>query len=98
MLHLLSIEQDTPTPGHYHIPDFLEEAELNPVQKTFGFKGVGRREPGPGPGRHGAVVHTPAPPGYSVQDPPRSQPSYFFRNRPRDVVTLGVRDKVGPGK
>lgn len=86
--------QDTPNPGHYHIRDFIEEAELNPVKKTYGFKGVGRRKPTLGLQR--ADVLVPATHDYCIQDPSSSQPSYFFRNCPRpDMVYLGVRDKVG---
>ncbi|CDQ63171.1 unnamed protein product [Oncorhynchus mykiss] len=30
--------KDTPIPGSYHIRDFIEEAGLNPVRRTYGFK------------------------------------------------------------
>ncbi|XP_075903422.1 protein STPG4 [Nelusetta ayraudi] len=84
--------KDTPAPGHYHIRDFLEEAELNPVKKTYGFRGVGRRAPTLG--RQRADVLLPAARDSSPQAPSICQPSHFFRNCPRpDVVTLGVRDK-----
>lgn len=89
-----AFHQDTPGPGHYHIRDFIEEAELNPVKKTYGFKGVGRRRPPVGQQR--ADVLPPAAHDSSIQDPSIHQPSHFFRNCPRpDTVTLGVRDKVG---
>lgn len=72
----------------------MEEADLNPVKKTYGFKGAGRREASLGLQRAGGIE--PATHGKSIQDPPSSRPSYFFRTCPRpDMVTLGVRDKVG---
>ncbi|KAM9345068.1 protein STPG4 [Symphorus nematophorus] len=84
----------TPSPGLYHIRDFLEEAELNPVRKTYGFKGVGRRVQPPGVRKGdlllpGAYDHTD-----SIQEVLRNRVSYSFKNCPRpDIFTLGVRDK-----
>lgn len=88
--------QDTPNPGLYHISDFIKEAELNPVRKMYGFKGVGRKAQTLGkcegktlqPGAHDYTN--------SFQEVRMHQPSYFFKNCPRpDIITLGIRDKVG---
>nr|XP_046257828.1 protein STPG4 isoform X1 [Scatophagus argus] len=86
--------KDTPIPGFYHIRDFIEEAELNPVRKTYGFKGMGRKAQTLG-GRNGdwllpgAYDHT-----SSIQEVLMHQASYSFKNCPRpDIVTLGIRDK-----
>ncbi|XP_039639136.1 protein STPG4 [Perca fluviatilis] len=86
--------KDTPIPGVYHIRDFLEEAELNPVRKTYGFKGVGRKAHPLGV-RKGDLL---LPGAYdyidSIQEVLKHQASYSFKNCPRpDIVTLGVRDK-----
>ncbi|XP_072292423.1 protein STPG4 [Eucyclogobius newberryi] len=86
--------KDTPLPGRYPIRDFIEESELNPVQRTYGFKGAGRR----GPtlcGRSGVLL---LPGAYtyvdSTQEALRRNATYSFKNRPRPGhVTLGVRDK-----
>lgn len=88
--------QDTPVPGHYHIQDFTEEAELNPVKKTYGFKSPGRSVPVWGT-RKGDLL---LPGAYDYPDSTREvlkrQASYSFKTCPRpDIVTLGVRDKVG---
>lgn len=96
MLKMSTFHQDTPVPGLYHIRDFIEEAELNPVKKTYGFKSGGRKELSLGM-RKGDVL---LPGAYdytnTVQDLSTHQSSYFFRNCPRpDIVTLGVRDNVG---
>lgn len=88
--------QDTPIPGHYQIRDFIEEAELNPVWKTYGFKGVGRKSHILGVQKGdlllpGAYDHTD-----STQEVLKHQASYSFKNCPRpDIITLGIRDKVG---
>uniref|UniRef100_A0A3Q4AZT4 Uncharacterized protein n=1 Tax=Mola mola TaxID=94237 RepID=A0A3Q4AZT4_MOLML len=87
---------DTPGPGTYHICDFIEEAELNPVRKTYGFKGMGRK-----PLTLGVCkTETFLPGAYDytdvIQEVQMHKPSYFFKNCPRpDIVTLGIRDKVG---
>ncbi|KAK5853641.1 hypothetical protein PBY51_014779 [Eleginops maclovinus] len=86
--------KDTPIPGFYHIRDFLEEAELNPVRKTYGFKGVGRKNPTLGI-RKGDLL---LPGAYdytdSIQEVLKNKASYSFKNCPRpDIVTLGIRDK-----
>ncbi|KAK1905916.1 Protein STPG4 [Dissostichus eleginoides] len=86
--------KDTPIPGLYHIRDFLEEAELNPVRKTYRFKGVGREAPTLGV-RKGDLL---LPGAYdyidSIQEVLKNKASYSFKNCPRpDIVTLGVRDK-----
>ncbi|XP_033956062.1 protein STPG4 [Pseudochaenichthys georgianus] len=85
---------DTPIPGLYHIRDFLEEAELNPVRKTYRFKGVGREAPTLGV-RKGDLL---LPGAYdyidSIQEVLKNKASYSFKNCPRpDIVTLGFRDK-----
>ncbi|XP_069000193.1 protein STPG4 [Embiotoca jacksoni] len=86
--------KDTPIPGVYHIRDFLEEAELNPVKKTYGFKGVGRKAQTLGV-RKGDLL---LPGAYdytdSTQEVLMQRASYSFKSCPRpDAVTLGVRDK-----
>ncbi|KAM3863136.1 protein STPG4 [Diretmus argenteus] len=86
--------KDTPVPGRYHIRDFIEEAELNPVRKTYGFRGPGRDAPTL-PTRKGDTL---LPGAYdfvdSTQEVLMRRASYAFKARPRpDIVTLGVRDK-----
>ncbi|KAM7385106.1 hypothetical protein PAMP_001203 [Pampus punctatissimus] len=86
--------KDTPIPGFYHIRDFIEEAELNPVRKTYGFKGSGRKAQILGV-RKGDVL---LPGAYQYTDATQEilkhQASYSFKNCPRpDIITLGIRDK-----
>ncbi|TKS85238.1 Fibrillin-3 Fibrillin-3 C-terminal peptide [Collichthys lucidus] len=86
---------DTPNPGFYHIRDFIEEGELNPVRKTYGFKGVGRKAQTLGV-RKGDLL---LPGAYefidSIQEVLMHQASYSFKNCPRpDIITLGIRDKA----
>uniref|UniRef100_A0A3B4WE76 Si:ch211-93n23.7 n=1 Tax=Seriola lalandi dorsalis TaxID=1841481 RepID=A0A3B4WE76_SERLL len=86
--------KDTPVPGLYHIRDFIEEADLNPVRKTYGFKGVGRKAQTLGV-RNGDLL---LPGAYdytdSTQEVLMHQASYSFKNCPwPDIVTLGIRDK-----
>lgn len=83
--------QDTPGPGVYHIRDFVEEADLNPVRNTYGFKRVGRTAQTLGTQRG----HTLPPGAYHFPQPDVPKPSFFFKSCPRREVTLGVRDKVG---
>lgn len=87
--------QDTPVPGLYHIRDFIEEAQLNPVRRTYGFKGAGRKAPIAGHGSGDLLL----PGAYdyidSTQEVLMRQASYSFKNCPRpDMITLGIRDKV----
>lgn len=86
--------KDTPIPGFYPIRDFLEEIELNPVKRTYGFKGVGRKGPNLGE-RKGDLL---LPGAYnfidSTQEALKHQATYSFKNCPRpENVTLGLRDK-----
>lgn len=83
--------QDTPNPGVYHIRDFIEEADLNPVKKTYGFKRVGRKPATLGTQRG----HMLLPGASSFPESEVQKPSFFFKACPRREVTLGVRDKVG---
>ncbi|XP_033835175.2 protein STPG4 [Periophthalmus magnuspinnatus] len=86
--------KDTPLPGLYPIRDFIEESELNPVQRTYGFKGVGRR---------GRILHEQRrdlllPGAYNhvdfTQEALKGNATYSFKNCPRpENVTLGIRDK-----
>lgn len=90
--------QDTPIPGTYHIRDFIEEAKLNPVRVTYGFRGTGRTGQTTRV-RKGDML---LPGAYdfldSTQQALQRQASWAFKNRPRpDNYTLGIRDKVGPG-
>ena len=91
--------QDTPIPGSYHIRDFLEEARLNPVGKTYGFKARGR-EMQLLYVRKGDLL---LPGAYSFTDSTQEallrKTSYSFKNCPRPLnYTLGIRDKVGPNR
>ncbi|KAK9541940.1 hypothetical protein VZT92_001951 [Zoarces viviparus] len=84
--------KDTPIPGVYHIRDFIEEADLNPVRKTYGFKDVGRKAPILGVRKEdslfpGAYDYTD-----SIQEVLKHPASYSFKNWP-NIVTLGIRDK-----
>ncbi|KAK2823952.1 hypothetical protein Q5P01_021127 [Channa striata] len=86
--------KDTPIPGVYHIRDFIEEDKLNPVKKTYGFKGVGRKAQILG-ARKGDLL---LPGAYEYTDSTQKvlmhQASYSFKNCPRpNIITLGIRDK-----
>ncbi|KAM4607918.1 protein STPG4 [Polymixia lowei] len=85
--------KDTPVPGHYDILDFIEEADLNPVRKTYGFKGLGRKAQTQ-PVRHGDIL-LPGAYNYndSIQEVLKRQTFYSFKNCPRLDITLGIRDK-----
>lgn len=41
LAHSSFLSENTPLLGSYHIRDFLEEASLNPVKMTYGFKNTG---------------------------------------------------------
>ncbi len=66
------------------------------MRKTYGFKGMGRKAHALGVRKGdlllpGAYEHTD-----SIQEILMHQKSYSFKNCPRpDIVTLGIRDKVG---
>ncbi|XP_029962392.1 protein STPG4 [Salarias fasciatus] len=86
--------KDTPLPGVYHIRDFIEEANLNPVRQTYGFKNVGRKALTLSvckgdlllPGAYDYTDFT--------QEVLKHPASYSFKNCPRpDILTLGIRDK-----
>lgn len=85
--------QDTPNPGAYHLRDFIEEADLNPVKKTYGFKSVSRKAPTLGTQRGQVLL----PGAYDFPNSDVLTPSFFFKTCPRRDITLGVRDKVGLG-
>nr|XP_057906499.1 protein STPG4 [Doryrhamphus excisus] len=85
---------DTPNPGVYYIRDFIEEADLNSVRKTYGFKGTGRKHEVLGLPKGDLLL----PGAYDHSDPTQEflkrKMSYSFKTCPRpDIVTLGVRDK-----
>ncbi|KAM9803725.1 protein STPG4 [Neosynchiropus ocellatus] len=85
--------KSTPIPGHYRTRDFIEEADLNPVKKTYGFKGPGRSGGNVFEAGSGALL---LPGAYDHMDSAREvlRPSCSFRSCPRsEGVTLGVRDK-----
>ncbi|KAJ3610045.1 hypothetical protein NHX12_022139 [Muraenolepis orangiensis] len=90
--------QDTPIPGHYRSRNFLEEAALNPVQRTYGFKAPGREARNVWP-RRGELL---LPGAYSytdtIQEALKRQASCSFRSCPRshDLI-LGIRDKREEG-
>nr|XP_023660075.1 protein STPG4 [Paramormyrops kingsleyae] len=86
--------KDSPNPGSYHIRDFMEEAELNPVRVTYGFGGQGRKVP-VHCGRQGKLL---LPGAYenigSIQEALKRPASYVFKSCPRPQIhTLGIRDK-----
>ncbi|XP_035462263.1 protein STPG4 [Scophthalmus maximus] len=86
--------KDTPLPGLYHIRDFIQEADLNPVRRTYGFKAVGRKAQTLGV-RDGDLL---LPGAYDYTDSTQKvlmrPASYSFKNCPRpDIDTLGIRDK-----
>ncbi|XP_077470230.1 protein STPG4 [Stigmatopora argus] len=87
-------DKDSPYPGQYDVRDFIEEADLNPVRKTYGFKGTGRERPPMGLQKGDMLL----PGAYNLTDPTQEvlkrQALCSFKNCPRpDVVTLGIRDK-----
>ncbi|KAL0964362.1 hypothetical protein UPYG_G00322830 [Umbra pygmaea] len=89
----MSTLKETPIPGRYHIRDFIEEAGLNPVCKTYGYKGTGRDVPLQM--RKGDLL---LPGAYNFIDSTQlalqRQTSYSFKNCPRpNNYTLGIRDK-----
>ncbi|XP_069811521.1 protein STPG4 [Dendropsophus ebraccatus] len=85
--------RESPCPGAYNVRDFLQDAKLNPVQKTYSFKGEGRRRPLSTAGSGEALL-----PGcYKIQQfgdlvEQLPRPS-SFRSTPRRAGLLGVRDK-----
>nr|XP_061794112.1 protein STPG4-like [Nerophis lumbriciformis] len=86
--------KDSPYPGMYNIRDFIEEADLNPVWKTYGFKGTGRERTPMGLQKGDMLL----PGAYnltdSTQEALKRQASCSFKRCPRpDIVTLGIRDK-----
>ncbi|KAM6956305.1 protein STPG4 [Aplochiton taeniatus] len=86
--------KDTPIPGRYHIRDFIEEAGLNPVRRTYGFKDLGRAARMQSVKKGDLLL----PGAYSFTDSTQEllhrQASYSFKNCPRpDRYTLGIRDK-----
>ncbi|XP_026135154.1 protein STPG4 [Carassius auratus] len=94
--------KDYPIPGSYHIRDFIEETELNPVPRTYGFKGPKRNT-------LMSIVHRGdvlLPGAYNFTDSTseilQRQATYSFKSCPRpDIHTLGLRDKdinLSPGQ
>ncbi|XP_030628240.1 protein STPG4 [Chanos chanos] len=86
--------KDTPIPGTYHIRDFIEEAGLNPIHRTYCFRALGRNAPL----QHSRKGDMLLPGAYSFTDSTQKalqhQAYYSFKNCPRpDNYTLGVRDK-----
>ncbi|KAI2657604.1 Protein STPG4 [Labeo rohita] len=90
-----------PIPGSYHIRDFIEETGLNPIPRTYGFKGP-ERNTLMSTVRRGDVL---LPGAYNFTDSTnealRHQATYSFKSCPRpDIHTLGLRDKdinLSPG-
>ena len=94
----ISSLEDTPIPGHYPIRNFLEEAALNPVRRTYGFKAPGREARNVWP-RRGEML-LPGAYNYTdtIQEGLKRQASCSFRSCPRSHnLTLGIRDKVRLG-
>ncbi|XP_066451634.1 protein STPG4 isoform X3 [Eleutherodactylus coqui] len=91
--HIKRHKKESPCPGTYNIRDFLQDANLNPVQQTYSFKGQGRKKPLSTAGSGEALL-----PGcykiaeFSdlVEHLPR--PS-SFRSTSRSAVQNGVKDK-----
>ncbi|XP_054654386.1 protein STPG4 [Dunckerocampus dactyliophorus] len=86
--------KDTPNPGVYYIRDFIEEAHLNSIRKTYGFKSTGRKRDILGLPKGDLLL----PGAYdltdSTQEVLKRKMSYSFKTCPRpDIVTLGIRDK-----
>ncbi|XP_066553355.1 protein STPG4 isoform X2 [Amia ocellicauda] len=86
--------KDSPDPGSYHVRDFLEEAQLNPVKMTYNFRGKGRERPAGWLPSGGLLL----PGAYNHRDflqrTEKRPASYSFKNSPRpDCYTLGIRDK-----
>ncbi|XP_035255587.1 protein STPG4 [Anguilla anguilla] len=86
--------KDSPNPGCYHIRGFIEEAALNPIRLTYGFRGTGRKVPLQRV-RKGDLL---LPGAYSytdsIQEAIQRPAFYSFKNCPRPQnFTLGVRDK-----
>ncbi|XP_066534352.1 protein STPG4 [Hoplias malabaricus] len=86
--------KNTPIPGSYHFRNVIEENNLNPVRKTYGFKGSNRK-PQILCVRNGAML---LPGAYiftdSTQEALQHQASYSFKNCPRpNNYILGIRDK-----
>ncbi|XP_006003481.1 protein STPG4 isoform X3 [Latimeria chalumnae] len=91
---VVSRQQTFPNPGAYHVRDFLEEEDINPVQKTYGFKGQGRKK-SVEIGARGMVL---LPGAYNIADSfqqmEKRPATYCFKNSVRNTSeTLGVRDK-----
>ncbi|XP_077438625.1 protein STPG4 isoform X1 [Vanacampus margaritifer] len=85
---------DPRTAGMYHIRDFIEEADLNPVKKTYSFKSTDRNRQPLGLQRGDMLL----PGAYnlpdSTQEVLKRQASSAFKTSPRpNIVTLGIRDK-----
>uniref|UniRef100_A0A8C5MP83 Uncharacterized protein n=1 Tax=Leptobrachium leishanense TaxID=445787 RepID=A0A8C5MP83_9ANUR len=89
----ISTIKETPSPGAYDMRDFLQEAQLNPVQKSYNFKGEGRkRKPNTGPS--GEML---LPGRYNLPDlvylTAKLPQTYSFKNTARQRALLGVKDK-----
>ncbi|CAH2254943.1 Hypothetical predicted protein [Pelobates cultripes] len=85
--------KETPPPGMYEIRDFLQDAQLNPVQKSYNFKGEGRKKKiNTGPA--GEML---LPGCYNFPDlvylTAKLPQTYSFKNTSRRGTLIGVKDK-----
>ncbi|KAM8945435.1 protein STPG4 [Pelodytes ibericus] len=85
--------KDTPSPGAYDVRDFLQDAQLNPVQKSYNFKGEGRKKK-PNTGGSGEML---LPGCYNFPDmvclTEKLPHTCSFKNTPRQLILLGIKDK-----
>ncbi|KAM4694212.1 protein STPG4 [Discoglossus pictus] len=85
--------RDTPSPGAYDVRDFLREAQLNPVQRSYNFKGQGRKTK-PDPAPSGELL---LPGCYNLPDffslSEKVPVTYSFKNTSRQNVVVGMKDK-----
>ncbi|KAH0622778.1 hypothetical protein JD844_025434 [Phrynosoma platyrhinos] len=88
--------EPTPIPGSYPVRDFLEDAQLNPVNLTYSFKGEGRKrmsiyqQP---PDLTLPDTCTYLPPSF-VQLAQKRRITYAFKNTSRQSpISLTYRDK-----
>ncbi|XP_028676146.1 protein STPG4 [Erpetoichthys calabaricus] len=85
---------ESPVPGTYHIRSFIEDAAMNPVRKTYGFKGEGRKKYA-GVLRKGDLL-LPGAYAYAdfLQHAEKQRVTYSFRSCTRSKCPIvGVTDK-----
>ena len=88
--------RDTPIPGSYEVRDFIEEIDASKINKTYNFKGLGRKKD-PDPWRHGAALM----PGLYkktdfIQEKEKRPATYSFKSTTREnkhSLVVGIQDK-----